>query len=129
MNQQLLEFGSFLARAQQNKNEVERRITELRTKRHGDAASELRDIQLDMVRLKRKISYSLQAMAEIGAAARRITSLQDTIKTELSVVRKTNGEFKEEVVDEHTVLQSGDVMRVNLVAFGSHVKKDPTPLN
>lgn len=53
MNQQVLESTSFLARAQQNKSEVERRILELKSKRHNDAATELRETSLDIMRLKK----------------------------------------------------------------------------
>jgi polysaccharide export outer membrane protein len=115
MNQQLLEFGSFLARAKQNKNEMERQIQELQSKRQNDAVAELRDISLDTIRLRKKMAYSIQTMAEIGAAARRVTALEKMIKTEFSVVRQKDGEYTEVVIDEHTPIKAGDVIRVQLV--------------
>jgi polysaccharide export outer membrane protein len=115
MNQQLLEFGSFLARAKQNKNEMERQIQELQSKRQNDAAAELRDISLDTIRLRKKMAYSIQTMAEIGAAARRVTALEKMIKTEFSVVRQKDGEYTEVAIDEHTPIKAGDVIRVQLV--------------
>ncbi|WJR67047.1 polysaccharide biosynthesis/export family protein [Neorhizobium sp. CSC1952] len=118
MNQQLLETSSFLARAQQNKNEVERRILELESKRHNDAATELREIELDMARLRRKMAFTLQMIGEIGASARRVSALEDMIETKFSVVRQVNGEYREETVNEHTRIQAGDVVRVSLVQAG-----------
>jgi polysaccharide export outer membrane protein len=115
MNQQLLEFGSFLARAKQNKNEMERQIQELQSKRQNDAAAELREISLDTIRLRKKMAYSVQTMAEIGAAARRVTALEKMIKTEFSVVRQKDGEYTEVVINEHTPIKAGDVIRVQLV--------------
>ncbi|MBP1844127.1 polysaccharide export outer membrane protein [Rhizobium petrolearium] len=119
MNQQLLESSSFLARAQQNKNEVERRILELQSKRHNDAATELREIELDMIRLQKKIAFSLQTIAEIGATARRVSSLEDMIETKFSVVRPVSGEYREMPAGEHTRIQAGDVIRVSLAPSGS----------
>jgi len=119
MNQQLLESGSFLARAQQNKNEVERRLLELVSKRQNDAAAELREIELDMVRLRRKMAFSLQTMAEIGASARRVRGMEQLIQTKFSVVRQTGGSYQEIAVDEHTRIRAGDVLRISLVASGT----------
>lgn len=115
MNQQLLEFGSFLARARQNKSEVERRLQELTNDRHNKAATELRDIRLDMLRLRQKMAFSGQTMAEIGLAAKRVNAMETMIDTEFSLVRLIDGTYRESVIDEHTVLQSGDVVRVALV--------------
>ncbi|MDQ4406287.1 polysaccharide biosynthesis/export family protein [Rhizobium sp. AN63] len=95
MNQQVLESTSFLARAQQNKSEVERRILELKSKRHNDAATELRETSLDIMRLKKKLAFSLQSMAEIGSAARRVSSLEDMIQTKFFIVRQVAGTYRE----------------------------------
>lgn len=114
MNQQLLEAGSFLARAKQNKNEMDRQIDELVSRRQNDAAGELRDVNLDMIRLRNRMMFSVQTMAEIGAAARRVTTLNQTITTEFVLVRPSNGNYVEQVIDEHTVLKSGDLVRVRL---------------
>jgi polysaccharide export outer membrane protein len=118
MNQQLLESTSFLARARQNKNEVERRILELENKRNNDAATELREIELDMVRLRRKMTFSLQTMAEIGATSRRVTSLEQMIQTKFSIVRQLSGEYGETDAGEQTPIRAGDVIRVSLIASG-----------
>lgn len=115
MNQQLLESGSFLARARQNKNEVERRIRELDDKRRNEAAAELRNITLDMIRLRKKMSAIVQTMAEIGAAAQRVTSLEQTVKTRFSVVRMVDGNYQEMPVEEHAEVKAGDIVRVQLV--------------
>lgn len=115
MNQQLLESGSFLARARQNKNEVERRIRELDDQRKNEAATELRDITLDMIRLRKKMSAIVQTMAEIGAAAQRVSSLEQTVKTRFSVVRMVDGNYQEMPIEEHAEVKAGDIIRVQLV--------------
>ncbi|WP_418137382.1 polysaccharide biosynthesis/export family protein [Agrobacterium sp. El2ro-1b] len=114
MNQQVLESTSFLARAQQNKSEVERRILELKSKRHNDAATELRETSLDIMRLKKKLDFSLQSMAEIGSTARRVSSLEDMIQTKFFIVRQVAGTYREIAADEHTQVRAGDVVRVRL---------------
>lgn len=121
MNQQLLESGSFLARAQQNKNEVERRILELENKRNNDAVTELREIELDMIRLRKKMTFSLETMAEIGATSRRVTSFEQMVRTKFSIVRQLSGDYSEVEAGEHTLVRAGDVIRVSLVAFGTPV--------
>ncbi len=121
MNQQVLESTSFLARAQQNKSEVERRILELKSKRHNEAATELRETSLDIIRLKKKLAFSLQSMAEIGSTARRVSSLEDMIETRFFIVRQVAGTYREVAADEHTQVQAGDVVRVRLSVSG----KDP----
>lgn len=114
MNQQVLESTSFLARAQQNKSEVERRILELKSKRHNDAATELRETSLDIMRLKKKLAFSLQSMAEISSTARRVSSLEDMIQTNFFIVRQVAGIYREIAADEHTQVRAGDVVRVRL---------------
>ncbi|MDP9758987.1 MULTISPECIES: polysaccharide biosynthesis/export family protein [Agrobacterium] len=121
MNQQVLESTSFLARAKQNKSEVERRILELKSKRHNDAATELRETSLDIMRLKKKLAFSLQSMAEIGSTARRVSSLEDMIETKFAIVRQVAGTYREMAADEHTQVRAGDVVRVRLSVSG----KDP----
>jgi polysaccharide export outer membrane protein len=118
MNQQVLESTSFLARAQQNKSEVERRILELKSKRHNDAATELRETSLDIMRLKKKLAFSLQSMAEIGSTARRVSSLEDMIETKFFIVRQVVGTYREMAADEHTQVRAGDVVRVRLSVSG-----------
>ncbi|MCP2135901.1 polysaccharide export outer membrane protein [Rhizobium sp. SLBN-94] len=118
MNQQVLESTSFLARAQQNKSEVERRILELKSKRHNDAATELRETSLDIMRLKKKLAFSLQSMAEIGSTARRVSSLEDMIQTKFFIVRQVAGTYRETAADEHTQVRTGDVVRVRLSVSG-----------
>lgn len=122
MNQQVLESTSFLARAQQNKSEVERRILELQSKRHNDAATELRETSLDIMRLKKKLAFSLQSMAEIGSTARRVSSLEDMIETKFFIVRQVAGTYSEIAADEHTQVRAGDVVRVRLSVSGG---RDP----
>lgn len=116
MNQQVLESTSFLARARQNKGEVERRLLELDSKRQNDAATQLREIELDMVRLRRKMTFSLQTMAEVGATSRRMTNLEQIVQTKFTIVRQRVGLFQEIDADEQTRIQAGDVIRVSLVA-------------
>ena len=69
MRRDALEFGSFLARARQNENAIGQRLLALNEQRANDAANQLRDIELDLIRLKKRLTFIVQTMAEIGAAA------------------------------------------------------------
>ncbi len=40
------------------------------------------------MRLKKKLAFSLQSMAEISSTARRVSSLEDMIQTNFFIVRQ-----------------------------------------
>jgi polysaccharide export outer membrane protein len=66
------------------------------------------------MRLKKKLAFSLQSMAEIGSTARRVSSLEDMIQTKFFIVRQVAGTYREIAADEHTQVRAGDVVRVRL---------------
>ena len=126
MNQQALEAASFLARAKQNKNEVERRLQEIDNQRRNDAAGELRTISFDMERMRRKLAFVVQTMAEIGASSQRTTALEKTIKTEFSAMRLVDGKHQEVQLSEDSPVLAGDIVRIRLVPAAEAVVSQNT---
>lgn len=59
------------------------------------------------MRLKKKLAFSLQSMAEIGSTARRVSSLEDMIQTKFFIVRQVAGTYRETAADEHTQVRAG----------------------
>ncbi|MBA8878908.1 polysaccharide biosynthesis/export family protein [Phyllobacterium myrsinacearum] len=114
MRRDALEFGSFLARAKQNENAIEQRLLALRDSRSNDAAKDLRDIDLDIIRLRKKMAFIAQTMGEIGAAAQRVSSRDETVKLAFTVVRVVDGEYRETILSEHDMIRAGDILRAQL---------------
>jgi polysaccharide export outer membrane protein len=114
MRRDALEFGSFLARAKQNENAIEQSLQALYDQRSNDAAKELRDIELDIMRLRKRLTFIVQTMAEIGASAQRANTREETVKLVFTVVRDVNGEYHETELSEHDQIKAGDILRAQL---------------
>lgn len=114
MRRDALEFGSFLARAKQNENAVGQNLLALRDQRSNDAAKELRDIDLDIIRLKKRLSFIVQTMAEIAASAQRANTREQAVKLVFTVVRDVNGQYLETELAEHDQIKAGDILRAQL---------------
>jgi polysaccharide biosynthesis/export protein len=114
MRRDALEFGSFLARAKQNENAVGQNLLALREQRSNDAAKELRDIDLDIIRLKKRLSFIVQTMAEIAASAQRANTREQAVKLVFTVVRDVNGQYLETELTEHDQIKAGDILRAQL---------------
>ena len=114
MRRDALEFGSFLARARQNENAIGQRLLALNEQRANDAANQLRDIELDLIRLKKRLAFIVQTMAEIGATAQRATTRDQSVRLTFSVARIVNGEYQESELTEHDPIKAGDILRAQL---------------
>lgn len=114
MRRDVLEFGSFLARAKQNENAIQQQLDALVDQRRNDAAKELRDIVANMPRQQKKLAYLLQRMAEISAAAQRAETRDQAVKVVFSVVRAGNGGYTDTVLAEHDPIRTGDILKVDL---------------
>lgn len=112
-NRDVLEFGSFLARARQNLTVIDSRLGSLREQRRGEVAAELRDLNIDILRLRRKMTYSLQAMAEAGIAIERKGGARQTA-FRFSAVRLVDGKYREVPVGQTDPVRAGDILRVSL---------------
>ncbi|TFE98781.1 hypothetical protein B5M44_07795 [Shinella sumterensis] len=112
-NRDVLEFGSFLARARQNLVVIDSRLGSLREQRRGEVAAELRDLNIDILRLRRKMTYSLQAMAEAGIAIERKGGARQTA-FRFSAVRLVDGKYREVPVGQTDPVRAGDILRVSL---------------
>lgn len=115
MNRNTVEAGSFLARAKQNRDLIDQKLQDLQGERRNDAAKGLGDISLEILRLRKRMEFSLQKMAEISASAGRAATLEQSMKTVFSTVRLVDGQYKETVVEEHTPIRAGDIIRVKLM--------------
>lgn len=112
-NRDALEFGSFLARARQNLTVIDSRLGSLREQRRGEVAVELRELNIDILRLRRKMNYNLQAMAEAGIAIERKGGTRQTA-FRFSAVRLVDGKYREVPVGQTDAVRAGDILRVSL---------------
>jgi polysaccharide export outer membrane protein len=112
-NRDALEFGSFLARARQNLTVIDSRLGSLREQRRGEVAAELRELNIDILRLRRKMTYNLQAMAEAGIAIERKGGARQTA-FRFSAVRLVDGKYREVPVGQTDAVRAGDILRVSL---------------
>ncbi|MGD9478689.1 UNVERIFIED_ORG: polysaccharide export protein (plasmid) [Roseateles sp. XES5] len=117
-NRDMLEFGSFLARARQNLTVIDGRLSSLRGQRRGDVATELREVNIDILRLRRKLTYSLQAMVEAGIAVEKRDGTQQTA-LRFSAVRMVGDTYREVAVGQTDPVQAGDILRVSLALDGN----------
>ncbi|WP_421578279.1 polysaccharide biosynthesis/export family protein [Shinella sp. M31] len=113
-NRDVLEFGSFLARARQNLTVIDGRLKSLRGQRRGEVAAELRELNIDILRLRRKMTYSLQAMAEAGIAFDKKDGTRQAAYR-FSAVRLVDGKYSEVTVGQTDPVRAGDILRVSLV--------------
>jgi polysaccharide export outer membrane protein len=112
-NRDVLEFGSYLARARQNLTVLEGRLISLRGQRHGEVAAELREVNIDILRLRRKMGYSLQAMAEAGIAMQKKDGSRQ-VAFRFSAVRLVEGAYREVELGQTDPVMTGDILRVSL---------------
>nr|WP_314092167.1 polysaccharide biosynthesis/export family protein [uncultured Shinella sp.] len=112
-NRDVLEFGSFLARARQNLTVIDGRLKSLRGQRRGEVAAELRELNIDILRLRRKMTYSLQAMAEAGIAFDKKDGTRQAAYR-FSAVRLVDGKYREVTVGQTDPVRAGDILRVSL---------------
>ncbi|MEW9613890.1 polysaccharide biosynthesis/export family protein [Shinella sp. S4-D37] len=113
-NRDVLEFGSFLARARQNLTVIDGRLVSLRGQRRGDAASELREVNIDILRLRRKLAYTVQSMAEAGIALQKKDGSRQ-IAFRFSAIRLVDGKYQEVEVGQTDPVLAGDILRVSIV--------------
>lgn len=113
-NRDVLEFGSFLARARQNLTVIDGRLVSLRGQRRGDAASELREVHIDILRLRRKMAYTVQSMAEAGIALQKKDGSRQAA-FRFSAVRLIDGKYREVEIGQTDPVLAGDILRVSIV--------------
>ncbi|MDX3924408.1 MAG: polysaccharide biosynthesis/export family protein [Shinella sp.] len=113
-NRDALEFGSFLARARQNLAEIEGRLLTLQDQRRNDAARDIREIDLDTLRLRRKMAFVVQSMAELGIAVQRAAEADQELTVRFSAIRLVDGAYRETAIAEYEPIKAGDIVRVTL---------------
>src|SRR5690606_35860995 len=107
------EFGSFLARARQNFTAIDGQLQALDGKRRGDVATDLREVNIDILRIRRKMTYSLQAMAEAGISMQRKDGSQQATYR-FSAVRLIDGKYREVEIGQTDPVLAGDILRVSI---------------
>lgn len=112
-NRDALEAGSFLARAQQNLSSIEGRLQTLKDTRRNDAAQGLREVELDLLRLKRKMEFDQQSLAEMGVTLQNSGASVDSM-LRFSAVRLVDGVYQETPIEQHDRVLAGDIVRVRL---------------
>lgn len=113
-NRDVLEFGSFLARSRQSLTAIDGQLLSLRDQRRGEAATQLREVNLDILRLRRKMAYTVHAMAEAGIALQKKEGNQQTA-FRFSATRMVDGKYTETIVSETDPVRAGDIVNVSLV--------------
>lgn len=113
-NRDVLEFGSFLARARQNLTVIDSQLISLRGQRRSEAAAELREVNIDILRLRRKMAYNIQAMAEAGIALQKKDGSRQ-IAFRFSAIRMLDGTYQEVEVGQTDPVRAGDILRVSIV--------------
>ena len=109
-----LEAQSYLARARQNQLATQQRITNLAETRRATAATELQDLELNLVRMERRGNTQLQTMAEIAKRAGSMTSSAAARRTNVVISRNQQGKFEEIAGTMQSEVQPGDIIRVEL---------------
>lgn len=114
-----LELGSFLARARQNKLAIQQRRSSLLETRRNEAAAMLREIDLELARMKARQRALLDTMAELARAAGGAAMAEAEIEPRFAVLRMEDGEYREAGADERAGLRPGDILRVTLPSLTS----------
>lgn len=109
-----LEQGAFLARAKQASLDIAQRIDALYETQRGDAAIEIRQLDLDTFRKQKQMSSLLDRMAAISTTADSLRAREVKAKLVYQVVRPTQSGFQQIDVEELTELKPRDILRVTL---------------
>ncbi|WP_349370898.1 polysaccharide biosynthesis/export family protein [Salinarimonas sp.] len=103
-----------LIRAQVDINQAERNIIALHAARRREVAREMRQTQAEMEKMRERFataSAMLQEAEVIAPAKREAANRRDLFEPIYSIVRTTDGETKEAVVEEFTPIRPGDTVR------------------
>src|SRR5690606_5450859 len=93
---------------------IDGQLLSLRDQRRGEAATQLREVNLDILRLRRKMAYTVHAMAEAGIALQKKEGNQQTA-FRFSATRMVDGKYTETIVSETDPVRAGDIVNVSLV--------------
>ncbi|KQT04776.1 MULTISPECIES: polysaccharide biosynthesis/export family protein [unclassified Rhizobium] len=113
-NRDMLEAGAFLARARQNENETDQRILSLLLTQRNLAAKELREVSVDLARLRKRQAYSLRIISAVSSAAQRAASGELDIAPQFSAVRMIDGKYHENQLAETDLVLASDIVRVTV---------------
>jgi polysaccharide export outer membrane protein len=106
-----LEMQTFLARAEQNRLALQQQRASLRQARKDEAATTLQATDLDLARMTKRQESLMATMAQIaaGSQAQPEPGNADAV---LSIMRPSDGAYRELPADETIALKPGDILRV-----------------
>jgi polysaccharide export outer membrane protein len=114
MRRDALELGSFLARAQQNKLALEQSRLTLANTRRNEAAKQLQEIEINLVRMKARQRSLLETMAELALKSGEDVVGASKQQPSFAILRMANNDYEEILASEHALLRPGDIVRVEL---------------
>lgn len=106
-----LEMQTFLARAVQNRLVLQQQRAALRQARKDEAATALQTIDLDLARMVKRQESLMAAMAQIAAGSQAGPGSENADAV-LSIVRPSDGSYRELPAGETIALRPGDILRV-----------------
>ncbi|MEO9339247.1 polysaccharide biosynthesis/export family protein [Mesorhizobium sp. SB112] len=109
-----LEMESYLARARQGSLDLEQRIVALTETVRNDAASVIREIEIDQARKDKQMTSILNRMAEIGIASENLKLKEKRVGVAYSLTRMIDGNYQEVPATQETSLKPGDILRAEM---------------
>jgi exopolysaccharide production protein ExoF len=116
-------YQSIILRAQQNINEVEQKIFDLKSERQTKLNKELQKTRLDLDEVSVKLDTNQQLMQEAQSSASTLVSnLSDIVVAHsFSIIRTDDGRGTTIDAEENTELLPGDVLKVEKSAIASDI--------
>ncbi|WP_160147314.1 polysaccharide biosynthesis/export family protein [Methylopila sp. Yamaguchi] len=112
-----LDLDSYLARARQNKLQIEQKIQELSDQQAKDNAGALLDLDLNLARIERKLRAATAALTETGS--RLAVGPAQIPEPSFRIARVVGEAHVDLPADEFTRLEPRDILRVD--------RPEPTP--
>lgn len=107
-----LQLASYLARARQNQLAMQQRIAALTEVRQNEAATVLQDIDLNLIRMKRKSASLLETLGEVAKSSGNIATTDMARKVLYTIMRNSSEGYKQLAANERSEILAGDILRV-----------------
>ncbi|MBK3744787.1 sugar ABC transporter substrate-binding protein [Paraburkholderia aspalathi] len=107
-----LQLASYLARARQNQLGVQQRIAALTEVRQNEAATVLQDIDLNLIRMKRKSASLLETLGEVAKSSGNIATTDMARKVLYTIMRNSSEGYQQLAANERSEILAGDILRV-----------------
>ncbi|NJO53434.1 MAG: hypothetical protein HC829_00120 [Bacteroidales bacterium] len=117
LESKLLDLETASLRAQQEIRKAERDAADLQKDRRAKIAAELQDTLAIIEQLTAKLNTSNALVDEAAVTAPRLALERSSVGTRspiFSILRRSDGKPHEMHAEEHTLLQPGDVLRIEM---------------